>query len=176
MSNRILAHDHSELDTALADTLAPLDAGDAQRSFHHLDVFWARLAVHIRAENTQLFPALLRAAQEPGYGSSDLTQDTVQAAIAMLRDDHDFFMKELTALVKRLRELRRDDLEDAKPIMKSVRKQLENIKQRLERHNELEESKVYEWAGALLDEPAQKTLSENIQRDLENLPSRLRKA
>lgn len=176
MSNRILAHDHLELDAALADAFAALEAGDTQRSFHALDIFWARLAVHIRAENILLFPALLRAAQKSGCDSRIPSQDTAKTAIAKLRDDHDFFMKELTALVKHLRELLRDNSRDANPVIEKVRKQLEAVKQRLESHNEVEETKVYEWAGVLLDDPAQKNLSEKIQRNLENLPSRFRKA
>jgi hypothetical protein len=56
-----------------------------------------------------------------------------------------------------------------------VREQMARVSQRLETHNALEESQVYHWAAALLDEPEQKALSESIQRELDNLPPRLRK-
>lgn len=59
----LLAHDHSELDSTLAGLVSALFEGDAARSLERLDLFWARLAMHIRAENLYLFPALLRAAE-----------------------------------------------------------------------------------------------------------------
>jgi hypothetical protein len=40
----VLAHDHSELDAALARLVSALADGDAERSLDALDVFWARLA------------------------------------------------------------------------------------------------------------------------------------
>ncbi len=36
-----------------------LHAGDVEASHTGLDLFWARLAVHIRAEHLQLFPAII---------------------------------------------------------------------------------------------------------------------
>ena len=57
----LLAEDHEALDKALSALLAALDEGDSATAFARLDLFWARLAMHIRAEHLQLFPAILRA-------------------------------------------------------------------------------------------------------------------
>ena len=57
----LLAHDHSELDALLAAAFSALAAGPVERGFEAVDVFWARLAMHIRAEHLHLFPAVLGA-------------------------------------------------------------------------------------------------------------------
>ncbi|MEO6847216.1 MAG: hypothetical protein ABI443_06865 [Chthoniobacterales bacterium] len=141
----LLAHDHRELDITLADVLSALADGEVERVYNNLDVFWARLAMHIRAENIHLFPALLRVSKIPERSSGIPMLETVQTAIAQLRSDHGFFMSEIAATLKKLRTLRRD------------------------------ESHVYHWACTLLDEPEQKALNESIQRELDKLPPRLRK-
>ncbi len=63
MSQPFLAHDHSELDDTREELTAALDDGDTERALQWLDLFWARLAIHIRAENIQLFPTLQCAAE-----------------------------------------------------------------------------------------------------------------
>lgn len=171
----LLAHDHTELDTTLAIVFSALADSEVERAFTNLDVIWARLAMHIRAENIHLFPALLRASEIPERSSKIPTLETVQAAVAQLRIDHDFFMSEITAAMKELRALRRDESLDSSAILAKVREQLVRVSQRLETHNAHEESQVYHWAAALLDESEQKALSEKIQRELDNLPPRLRK-
>ncbi|HEX5177291.1 MAG TPA: hypothetical protein VFV83_09695, partial [Chthoniobacteraceae bacterium] len=55
------------------------------------------------------------------------------------------------------------------------REKIDAVRRRLDAHNALEESRVYHWAALLLDPPEQIALNENIQRELENLPSRFRK-
>lgn len=175
MTDHLLAHDHSELDAVQSATFTALAAGDIEQSFQNLDVFWARLAMHIRAENVHLFPTLLQAAEKPGESSGRPALEAVQTTIAQLRDDHDFFMNKLTAAMKDLRDLRRGKLSDPAEVINGVTTKLTSVSQRLESHNALEESIVYHWANALLDEPQQKTLSEAILRELENLPPRLRK-
>ncbi len=174
MTNHLLAHDHSELDAAQAATFTALAVGDIDQSFHHLDVFWARLAVHIRAENVHLFPTLLSAAGNPDLSSHAPKLELVKTIIARLRTDHDFFMHELTAAMKELRDQRRDESRDAAEVIAAVRERMVGVSERLETHNALEESQVYHWAALLLDEPEQKTLSDKIRRDLENLPARLK--
>lgn len=171
----LLAHDHSELDAMLSRVFAALADADGERAFHNLDEFWARLAMHIRAENIHLFPALLQASDSPQQVADAPNREAVQEMIVRLRDDHDFFMSELTAAMKELRELRRGNRPDASSVFAKVREQIVRVSERLETHNALEESQVYHWADALLDQPEQKTLSESIQRELENLPPRLRK-
>jgi hypothetical protein len=60
--------------------------------------------------------------------------------------------------------------------LSEVRKKIDAVSRRLDAHNALEESRVYRWAALLLDPPEQMALNENIRRELENLPPRLRKA
>jgi hypothetical protein len=173
-SNR-LAHDHSELDAALAELISALAQGDAARSLEWLDLFWARLAVHIRAENIHLFPALLRAAED-SRGSTPTAaapeSKEIHKLVAQLRDDHDFFMIELAATVKQLRALCRSDQPGG---LREVRETIDAVSRRLEEHNALEESRVYHWAALLLDPPEQMALNENIRHELENLPARFAK-
>lgn len=52
-----LADDHGALDEVLSQLWKALDTGDVLVSHDKLDLFWARLAVHIRAEHLHLFPA-----------------------------------------------------------------------------------------------------------------------
>lgn len=176
MTNHLLAHDHSDLDEALAATLTAMNTEDLEGSFHHLDVFFARLAMHIRAENVHLFPTLKAAAGKSAKPNTVPSEATVQAAIRCLIDDHDFFMSELAAAVKELRDFRRGKTADLKAadVIESARKRLTEVSKRLETHNDLEETQVYHWAAAMLDPEEQETLSKNIQAELENLPPRLR--
>jgi iron-sulfur cluster repair protein YtfE (RIC family) len=84
MIETLLAHDHEELDGTLAELKSALSAGDAVRSLERLDRFWARLAMHIRAENHELFPVLKRAAAEAPDA------EKILSILAGLRHDHDF--------------------------------------------------------------------------------------
>ena len=172
----LLAHDHSELDAELAGLVSALADGDAARSLKALDLFWARLAVHIRAENIHLFPALLRTA-EVSRGSRSTSgvpeSKEIRKLVAQLRDDHDFFMSELAAAVKQLRALCRSGQPGG---LREVREKIDAVSRRLDAHNALEESEVYGWAALLLDPPKQIALNENIRRELENLPVRFRKS
>jgi hypothetical protein len=173
--NTRLAHDHSELDAALAELISALAQGDAARSLEWLDLFWARLAVHIRAENIHLFPALLHAA-ETSRGSMPTAgvpeSKEIHKLIAQLRADHDFFMIELAAAVKQLRALCSSDQPGG---LREVGERIDAVSRRLEEHNALEESRVYHWVALLLDPPEQMALNENIRYELENLPARFAK-
>jgi hypothetical protein len=57
----VLTDDHSEIDTVASDLLAALEDGDKLQVFARLDLLWARLAVHKRAEHLCLFPSILEA-------------------------------------------------------------------------------------------------------------------
>lgn len=175
MKNMLLDHDHAELDSELAGFFSALSEGDVARSFKHLDVFWARLAVHIRAENLHLFPTLLRASYSPHSPADAPAPEVVHTAIATLRDDHDFFMKEITAAVKAMRDLVKANEPPDAATLTSVRERMDRVSRRLEEHNALEESEVYRWVLVLLDEAECLSLNDHIQRELENLPPRLRK-
>lgn len=171
----LLAHDHSELDSVLTGLVSALVEGDAARSLERLDLFWARLALHIRAENLHLFPTLLcraEASRESTRAAGVPAPEEMQTIVAQLREDHDFFMSELAEAVKQLRALCRSDQPGA---LRGVREKIDAVSRRLDAHNALEESRVYHWAAVLLDPPEQIALNESIRQELENLPSRFRK-
>lgn len=173
--NHLLNHDHSELDAVLEAAFTALGDGAVVCAFERLDVFWARLAVHIRAENIRLFPALLRAAERPQQRAGAPPREEIIDTIARLRLDHDFFMSELTAAVKALRKLDRENhLDTPTAAIAGVRERLERVRRRLAEHNALEETRAYRWISALLDEPEQENLAENIRQELENVPARLK--
>ena len=97
----VLADDHSEIDTLIGDLLSALDEGDKSKAFARLDLLWARLAVHIRAEHLCLFPTILRANFSNTGGGP--TYQEAQRAIDQLRLDHEFFMRELGTIVNGMR-------------------------------------------------------------------------
>jgi hypothetical protein len=176
MNNRtLLAHDHSELDSLLHAAFSALAAGKIEQSFETVDTFWARLAMHIRAEHHQLFPAVLRAvdaaAQKTGVGGSP-SREIAQVRIAQLREDHEYFMGELAAAVNELRTLREKHHEDETGVLRKVEARITAVSRRLEVHNKVEESEVYQWVGMLLEVPEQVALNKKIQCELRNLPQR----
>jgi hypothetical protein len=57
-SNQLI-DDHVALDRMLKELKAALARRDVIAGHAKLDLFWARLAVHIRAEHLHLFPAVL---------------------------------------------------------------------------------------------------------------------
>jgi hypothetical protein len=168
----LLAHDHSALDLALTEVVSALADADAARSFDRLDYFWARLALHIRAENIHLFPALLRAIDVGDEKTSGPGAEEIEGLVARLREDHDFFMNELTTAVKKLRALSKAGQPEG---IKNVRENIDAVSRRLEMHNALEESKAYRWATLLLSPAEQTALNVSISRELDNVPPRFRK-
>lgn len=174
MNGRLLGHDHLELDRLLALFFSALEAGEVRSGFDTLDLFWARLAMHIRAEHLHLFPALLNAAEAAAKQQRDSvpSAEDVHARIAQLREDHDFFMTEFTAAVRELRLLRdaRSDGLSAKGICEKVAL----ASQRLKAHNELEETEVYGWVPLLLDPSEETALHERMERELAHFPPRFR--
>jgi hemerythrin-like domain-containing protein len=194
----LLAHDHSELDELLAGFFRALAAGNVAQSFDKLDLFWARLAVHIRAEHLHLFPTLLAALESLGQtkeAPSRLRQgsgvpmpeshgvalaqagrgpslETAQNTIARLRDDHDFFMSELAAAIKYLRQLRESTHHDKSSLVQNVREKIVAVSERLKVHNELEESDVYPLAKVLLTPAECVALNDKMQKELSNVPAR----
>ncbi|HWN07826.1 MAG TPA: hemerythrin domain-containing protein [Pyrinomonadaceae bacterium] len=168
----LLEDDHE----SLAQLLTELDGELAKHNFPHafelLDLFWARLAVHIRAENLHLFPALANARASLFTGTGGLpTRDEAHTLLLQLRSDHNFFMKELSEMIKTMREIADNQRAPAKEI-EGVRKRMIIIKKRLETHNQLEEEQAYTWPSLLFDEPMVARLSEHLRHELENLPPR----
>lgn len=172
----LLEHDHSELDELLAEFFRLLAAGDVAQSFEKLDLFWARLAMHIRAEHLHLFPTLLRALDSLGQTSEETGRapswQAAQNTVARLREDHDFFMSELAAAIIQLRQLRESTNQDRSSLAQNVREKVVAVQERLKAHNELEESDVYPLAKVLLTPAECSALNEKMQRELTNVPAR----
>ena len=170
----LLERDHEELDGVLGELFLALDRGDKDKSFARLDLLWARLAVHIRAEHLCLFPAIIGAPPALFTGSGGAPRlEEAQSAIAVLRSDHDFFMHELAKAINLMRAMK--DIPDADAIVESleeVRSIVLSVKTRLSAHNQLEEKQVYGWIDVLLDEAERSALDARMRRELENLPSR----
>src|SRR3982751_876507 len=101
-----LKTDHEELAEILDQLKVQLGKQDLPRAFETLDLFWASLAVHIRAENICLFPAVLNAPQSK-FGVSNGMPDfeEVKAMVSSLRADHHHFMSELGEAMKEVRGL-----------------------------------------------------------------------
>jgi F0F1-type ATP synthase delta subunit len=146
-----LLDDHQAVSEILEQLLTALDNNDRQTSYARLDLLWARLAVHIRAEHLHLFPAI----------ASTLPQ--AQPLIDRLRDDHDFFMRELARGINILRD---------KGELAAVRDIAREVEKRLATHNGIEESEIYRWSSTMLSEPEQLQLLARINAEIENRPPR----
>src|SRR4051794_29954238 len=97
----LLAADHLALNELANELRVVLDEGEVCTACDLLDLLWARLAVHIRAENLRLFPAILRAPASMFTGQDGLPQiEEARNIIARLREDHDVLMRELAKAVQ----------------------------------------------------------------------------
>src|SRR5207253_9357617 len=123
----------------------------AREVFEKLDYLWARLAVHIRAEHLHLFPALIAAtvAREDRVEDGAPSAKEVRVAVERLREDHDFFMRELAWAVSAAREAARDATLDRERLTR-IGGKVSAVAERLDEHNRLEELEVYLWPEALL--------------------------
>jgi hypothetical protein len=176
MTEDFMEQDHAALGEVFHQLDLTLGEGNTVRSFELLDLVWARLAVHIRAEHLHLFPAVLNALAEEA-GADDPAKPSLteaRACIERLRGDHTFFMRELSDAIKTLRELSRLALkvDDSTEQMGAVRRKALEVAARLEEHNRLEELKVYRWPATLIGPEAQVRLSQSLRRELENMPPR----
>ena len=165
-----LLHDHAELGNLLDNLDAALEAKDAAGTHATLDLFWARLAMHIRAEHLHLFPTISRAASRGRSLSNDesLPPDAPENTIAILREDHDFFMRELSQAIAIIRNAKENFAES----LESVRKKIAAVRVRLVKHNEIEETGIYVWSNSLLSETERTELATLVQKELDNLPPR----
>jgi len=143
-----LADDHVALDELLKQLHAALDRDDVNAAFEKLDLFWAKLAVHIRAEHLHLFPCVLNG---------------VVAVIEQLREDHEFFMRQLASAIETIR---------AGQSLSHVRNLIPEIENRLALHNQVEETNVYHLATTVLKAAELEELSQRISSELEKRPSR----
>ena len=173
-----LLNDHAAVDRVLKDLQTALRSSDVEVVHAKLDLFWARLAVHIRAEHLHLFPTVLRSLENAAVSrASAPSLDEAQTVIAELRRDHDFFMHELARAIEIMRQLLTaseqtilaEGLDDVRNIVLQV-------KQRLVKHNEVEESRIYRWATTLLNSEEQEKLVRRITMELRKQPSRFTQA
>jgi iron-sulfur cluster repair protein YtfE (RIC family) len=173
----LLAHDHAEIDGIFREFRGALDSGDGPQSFNLLDLLWARLAIHIRAENLCLFPAILHGAAVRDTCKKETPSfEEAQRAVSQLRLDHDFFMHDLARAVNYLRTIILMGCHALRPEQfGEVRQIVEAVKLRLELHNQNEESHLYKWPALLLNAEEQARLAADMRRQIENLPPRFRK-
>ena len=155
-----LSDDHEAVGEVLKQLQAALNDKDVEASHAKLDLLWARLAVHIRAEHLHLFPAVASRLTEAG------------PVIETLRTDHDFFMHELAQAIGILRELPKDLNPESDSRLTAISETVRKVENRLISHNELEENQVYRWANTILTEPEQAELATRITEELDNRPSR----
>jgi iron-sulfur cluster repair protein YtfE (RIC family) len=170
----ILEQDHESLSELLQDLKSGLQQ-DAPRTFELLDLFWARLAVHIRAENLCLFPGILNAPRQLfRTGDSVPSFEEAKAAIESLRSDHNFFMDELATAVKTFREIlaSAQSPQHVTEQLETIRQRVNAVSLRLEAHNALEEVRVYKWPGLILGTAELEDLTVALRRELDNLPGR----
>ena len=193
--DELLRHDHTELGELLDQLIVMFDANDITQTYATLDLFWARLAMHIRAEHLHLFPAILQAVTQTA--SARQNNDTrnrdepspaeAESTIEQLRYDHDFFMRELAQAVAVMRDLL-NNAHTASPHtasphtasphtasheqLQNVRKTIEAVQQRLIKHNEIEENGIYVWTTTLLSETEQADLAALMNKELQNMPHR----
>ena len=153
-----LSDDHQAVGELLTQLLTALKNKDVQLSYSKLDLLWARLAVHIRAEHLHLFPVVTNRLTESGELSN------AQSMVEDLRSDHEFFMRELAGALETVREGETD--------LNAVGDTIREIEKRLEEHNELEENQIYRWTTTILTEPEQKELATRINAELEKRPPR----
>ena len=171
--SQLLANDHDQLDELLTDLEAALQAGEVKISHAKLDLFWARLAVHIRAEHLHVFPRLLTALKK----SETVRQGVPPAVNAAsmidhLGQDHDFFMHELAGAVAMMREVRTTLPANLRDTLEEVGKIVNGVRQRLAAHNETEELQVYRWLSELLDVTELVKLESEVSVELGKRPSR----
>lgn len=175
--NKLLGSDHSELDELLTELFSAFEVGSVEQIYQRLDMFWARLAMHIRAEHLHLFPAILGAFEaEKQISRRTPSLEIVKGKISVLQEDHNFFMRELLSAIKQLRKLRENSQANTSSRLLSVREIIAELACRLETHNELEESEVYIWGDTLLNDAERANLSEKMRKELDNLPPRFGKS
>lgn len=172
--NHCLTSDHADLHHLLGELRAALETGDVALSFARLDLFWARLGVHIRAEHLRLFPSILRAlGEDPKANGGDLPSLIQgETIIEGLRRDHDFFMHELASAIAIMRDYLAAGTHPTAPDLNEVRARIAAVAERLETHNAIEEDQVYRWTERLLQSEEQVELTTLLRHELANLPRR----
>jgi hemerythrin superfamily protein len=169
-----LINDHAALDKVLKELQTALRSGDLEIAHTKLDLFWARLAVHIRAEHLHLFPTVLGSLENAAVRQASAPSlDEAKTVVAQLRQDHDFFMHQLALAVEIMRELLTLSEQLVAPEgLNNVKKIILEVEQRLVNHNEAEESQIYRWATTLLNSEEQAKLANQLTTELGKHPPR----
>jgi hemerythrin superfamily protein len=160
----LLSADHERVDMILGDALHKLENGSSAEAFAALDLFWARLAMHIRAEHLHLFPAVSKICESEAVVSGK----EVRKVLEQLRGDHDFFMHELADSIKAMRSI---TSADEREVMRHTEVRLRAISSRLVDHNKVEEERIYPLRRFLSAEDNER-LTRSMTKELTNLPSR----
>jgi iron-sulfur cluster repair protein YtfE (RIC family) len=166
--------DHQVLDEMLNQLTIQLGKPDLAWAFENLDLLWGSLAVHIRAENICLFPAILNAPRDR-FGSNKIIPpyEEARATIERLRMDHNSFMNQLGQAMKELRAMIiRPESYSVEVTICDLRKRISVFAESLHQHNEIEETQVYLWPSLLLDQDSLERLNAGVRSEIENLPSR----
>ena len=169
-----LIDDHAALDELLKQLQTALRDSDLQLAHNLLDLFWAKLAVHIRAEHLHLFPTVLGGLENAALDNAAASSlDEAQLVVVQLRQDHEFFMHQLALAVEIMRELLTlSDPLTATQGLNNVKEIVLEVEQRLVRHNETEETQIYRWATTILNSEEQAQLATLITTELQKHPSR----
>jgi hypothetical protein len=172
--NEQLSGDHVWLAELVDQLQLALAGSELENTRAKLDLFWARLAVHIRAEHLHLFPAVLSSlGRKDGPPSPAPTLSEVQTVVATLQSDHDFFMSELARAVKIIRDLPAASAESrVKEALREIRHKVKPVVQRLLTHNAMEENQIYRWTSIVLTVEEQTELAQRIGAELTNRPPR----
>lgn len=168
--HEFLADDHREIDHLLDNLEELFDSGDPPAILYALDLFWARLAMHIRAEHLHIFPHLIEASAALDVVNASATL----RVLAGLRDDHNFFMRELVAGIQLLRCIVAAEESGGQPDLAGLRERIGRVHRKLAEHNETEESAIYPLVRKLLAN-AERSLLLNVERELSELPPRFSK-
>ena len=174
MIPQLMEKDHEALDEVLQRLDSSLERHELLSSFELLDLFWARLAVHIRAENVRLFPAILSARSEVVDAALPSLRE-VQSTIQQLKVDHNFFMEELSQAVRQMRQLVKAEFYDQRRLvteLSGIRDRVDAVSNRLREHNKSEEEQVYAWPGLMMNDSRLRILEDAIRHEIEKLPSR----
>lgn len=171
---RVLVYDHAEVDELIRSLLKALEDEDMTLSFERMDLLWARLAVHIRAEHLCLFPSILGAlAKSPNQSSAGApSADLAREVLERLRADHDFFMVELAGAVNTARQWFDAGNIPSSEQFGEIKSRVQILCDRLVEHNRVEEEQVYLWPEMLLSTQARREMSACMKREIENLPPR----
>jgi hemerythrin superfamily protein len=154
----------------LGAVLAALEGENSVEAFETLDLFWARLAMHIRAENLHLFPSLLNKMEDGESQCQHLPLLELQNGIERLTADHNFFMQQLARAIRILRET--TIASNSVVELETVREIVGEVSERLTAHNEMEEIVIYQMPAKLLSDEECSELATLIQRELKKLPPR----